>query len=240
MAFRFFDQRVRFFGNRAVVVLCIIFFLVPFAMRGARMASENLENNIKDWLPSDFPETKDLEWFGKHFVGERFVLVTWPGCNQTDQHYNLFISKLENELQPTEEQVAQFTPEELKHENIRKLGDRLGLSPTGNGEYHENWGGLGEKWLQGNDGQWYFIKPNGELWKWDGDANVGDFAIRSVKKKLGKEIATGELIATVGEQIEGIPNAYHNNPQKLTARFFKTVRTGPQMLEEHTFEKGPL
>lgn len=202
------------------------------------MASENLENNIKDWLPSDFPETKDLEWFGEHFVGERFVLVTWPGCNQTDQHYNLFIRKLENELELSEEQIAQLTPEELESEKVRQLCDRLGLCPTGN--YHEDWGGLGEKWLQGNEGQWYFIKPNGELWKWDGDANVGDFAIRSYKKKVGQEIATGELVTVVGESLPDVPNRYHADPRKLTARFFKTVRTGPQMLDELTFENGPL
>ena len=72
MSIRFFDRRVRLFGNVAVVILCVIFFLVPFAMRGARKSVEKLENNIKDWLPSDFPETKDLEWFGEHFVGRAF------------------------------------------------------------------------------------------------------------------------------------------------------------------------
>ena len=40
------------------------------------------------------------------------------------------------------------------------------------------------------------IKPDGGLYRWDGKPNVGDYAIRSVKKRLGKEVATGELIAT--------------------------------------------
>lgn len=32
-----------------------------------------------------------------------------------------------------------------------------------------NWGGDGEKWLQGRDG-WYFIRPSGDLHRWDGSA----------------------------------------------------------------------
>lgn len=250
MAIRFFDRRLAFFGNRAVLVLCVIFFLVPFALRGARMATQHLENNIKDWLPSDFPETKDLEWFGKHFIGERFILLTWPGCTEAEQRYKLFTEKLEREIAPTAEEIAQFSPEELKHERTRQMGDRLGLFTVlvqdknkpdkWKYEYYEDWGGRGEKWLQGHGGQWYFITPAGELYKWDGDANLSDFAIRSIKKHTGGEIATGELIATVGESTEDIPNPYFADPRKLAARFFKTVRSGPQMLEELTFENGPL
>ena len=72
----FFSRKTPVFGTRAVLILCIVFFLAPFALRGARLAVDRMENNIADWLPDDFPETKDLKWFGKHFMGERFVLIT--------------------------------------------------------------------------------------------------------------------------------------------------------------------
>ncbi|MCA9123996.1 MAG: MMPL family transporter [Planctomycetales bacterium] len=202
------------------------------------MATQHLENNIKDWLPSDFPETKDLEWFGKHFIGERFILVTWPGCTEVDQRYQLFDKKLESEIPPTDEEIAKYSPEQLAHERTRQMGDRLGLFSTGN--YYENWGGLGEKWLQGHGGQWYFITPSGELREWDGDSNLGDFVVRSIKKRTGGEVATGKLIATVGESIPGVPNPYHADPRKITARFFKTIRSGPDMLGELAYENGPL
>ena len=247
MAFRFFDRRVRFFGNRAVLVLCLIFFLVPFAFRGARLATQRLENNVKDWLPSDFPETKDLEWFAKHFMGQGFILVTWPGCTEVDQRYQLFVKKLESEIPPTEEEIAEFTSEELKLEQTRQLGDRLGLAVMfapkegkGGYEYYENWGGRGEKWLQGFNGQWYFITPQGELYKWDGKANLGNYIIRTIKQHTGGDIATGELVATVGESIEGIPNEFHADPRKLTARFFRSIRSGPEMLAELSVPDGPL
>ncbi|MBP86440.1 MAG: hypothetical protein CMJ64_06965 [Planctomycetaceae bacterium] len=235
MSIRFFDRRVKLFGNVAVVILCAIFFLVPFAMRGARKSVEKLENNIKDWLPSDFPETKDLEWFGEHFVGERFVLVTWPGCTSADQRFQLFVRKLENELQPPEPSEGTTLTEA---EKARRLGDRLGLFATG--KYHENWGGLGEKWLQGDNGNRYFITPAGELYRWDGDANVGDFVKRKIKKAMGGEIATGELIAQLGSNAIGQANPYHADPRRVSARFFNSIRTGPMLLEEIAAENGPL
>ncbi|MEZ6132265.1 MAG: hypothetical protein R3C59_26690 [Planctomycetaceae bacterium] len=46
-----------------------------------------------------------------------------------------------------------------------RLDAELGLTSTGN--TWENWGGAGEKWLKGSDGQWYFIKPDGSLTVWD-------------------------------------------------------------------------
>ena len=41
-----------------------------------------------------------------------------------------------------------------------QLDNQLGLSSNGN--YFENYGGAGEKWMQGNS-SWYFILPNGQL-----------------------------------------------------------------------------
>ncbi len=49
-------------------------------------------------------------------------------------------------------------------------------SPT----FFLNYGGQNEKWLQGNDGQ-YFIRPDGTFYKWDGTPNQ----------------ATGTLMATL-------------------------------------------
>lgn len=36
------------------------------------------------------------------------------------------------------------------------------------GDYHTDWGGQQEKWLQG-DGGWYYVLPGGQLWQWQGD-----------------------------------------------------------------------
>ena len=70
------------------------------------MSLERMENNVKDWLPDDFSETRELEWFGDHFIGERFVLVTWAGeagrlgCAEDDPRFELLVKKLRGELAP--------------------------------------------------------------------------------------------------------------------------------------------
>ena len=51
-----------FFARRALVVLCVVFFLVPFGLRGARMALEQMENNATGWLPDRFDESQELAW----------------------------------------------------------------------------------------------------------------------------------------------------------------------------------
>ena len=61
MVKRFFSVRVPVFGTAAMLVLCMVFFLLPFALRGARMAINDMQNNVADWLPSHFPETVDLK-----------------------------------------------------------------------------------------------------------------------------------------------------------------------------------
>ena len=49
------------------------------------------------------------------------------------------------------------------------IDQRLGLNFTGN--LYQNYGGLNERWLQGNDGFWYFMTPSGQLYLWDGADN---------------------------------------------------------------------
>ena len=67
-------------------------------MRGAKDAVGRMENDVKDWLPSDYQETKDLQWFGRHFLGEEFILLTWEGCSQEDVSFRLLVDKLKQEV----------------------------------------------------------------------------------------------------------------------------------------------
>ncbi|MEO8497135.1 MAG: S8 family serine peptidase, partial [Planctomycetota bacterium] len=46
------------------------------------------------------------------------------------------------------------------------LDQQLGLGSTGN--YYLNWAKLGEKWMTSAGGQWYFITPDGSLYRWNG------------------------------------------------------------------------
>ncbi|HTN75660.1 MAG TPA: hypothetical protein VL096_10460, partial [Pirellulaceae bacterium] len=268
-----------FFARYALPILMLVFFIVPFALRGARMSFSTMKNDVKDWLPASFEETKDLEWFRDNFLGEQFVLVTWPGCTAEDTRYKLLVEKLRHEvpldapldapkvaslplLAAEEDQTeaeAETPPGDdaitaegsaaladlqslhaRQLERTRLMGDRLGLSTTG--QYHENWGGLGERWLQGDKEAWYYITPAGELYRWDGGNNLLGWASRRLERlATGSNRASGELVATVGDKpADGRENEYHADPRKLTARFFKTVTTGPEVLQRLAGPNGGL
>jgi len=250
-----------FFARRALLILCVIVFMTPFAMRGARYALQGMKNNVKHWLPSDFPETADLEWFGRHFMGEQFVIITWPGCSEDDPRFHKLVEKLRGEVAPPEpvesqapEGVTADTPaekepfealtdaerDELDRLRARDIGDKLGLCVVG--DYHENWGDRGEKWLKGDNDLWYFITPEGELHRWSGTGNLPGYLGRTFRRTvLDDKSARGERIATLGRPgTEDRPNEFHEDPRKLTARLFKSITTGPGVLDELSKKGGPL
>ncbi len=62
--------------------------------RGARKALQSNDNNVHDWLPTTYDETKDFGWFQQHFENETFVLISWEGCTLEDPRLELFAKKL--------------------------------------------------------------------------------------------------------------------------------------------------
>ncbi len=58
----------------------LVALTVAFIPRGARRAIESNTNKAEDWLPDNYAESADLQWFRDHFVGESFALVSWDGC----------------------------------------------------------------------------------------------------------------------------------------------------------------
>ena len=68
-----------------MVLLCTVFFLLPFALRGARLGLSDMQNNVADWLPDHYTETKELGEFRKYFYGgDQFVCVSGPWCKEGD------------------------------------------------------------------------------------------------------------------------------------------------------------
>jgi predicted RND superfamily exporter protein len=97
-------MKKRFYARNALLILMVVFFFVPFALRGARHSLQGVKNDVKDWLPSNYPETYDLIWFKEHFLGEQFVVVSWEGLHgdADDQTFSLFLNKLLPSLPPSE------------------------------------------------------------------------------------------------------------------------------------------
>ena len=248
----FFARRSRIPGlSNGLLIMMIVCFLVPFALRGSKMVTQRMENDIKDWLPEEFEETRQLEWFVDLFGGE-FIVITWEGCDEEDPSYQLFVDKLKAELVVPDRGTAAGGPAEGKRqrqlEEARELGQRLGLYTSsewrkGGRRERDNWGGEQEKWLKDLDGLWYYILPDGSLHEWSGRDNLVDGMKNWVHHDLLKNfVLEGELIGRLGERPDPPfeHNEFYDNPLLVCARYFTSVRTGPDVLEELAGVGGPL
>ncbi len=80
--------------------MAALVFLLPMVMVGAIKAKGNNRNDVKGWLPLEYPETQTYRFFRHNFQGEEFILVSWDGCTMSDPRLELLALKL---LPPPEE-----------------------------------------------------------------------------------------------------------------------------------------
>lgn len=241
MTKRFYSIPIPFFGSVALLILCCVAFLIPFAGRGARLAMDEMVNNVADWLPDDYQETKELKEFKKYFFGGgQFVVISGPWCKEGDPTFvNLKRKIHEESLDYEKELIQQGRTEELR---AHRKGDELGLLFAD--KYHQDWGEQAEKWLQGRDKQWYFINRRGQLFRWEGQSNVAEGISRYFERlRNGKNKAVGKYIDTFGLEPDdrlGIKNKFYEDPLKLCCRPFKSVISGPEVFEELAGPNGSL
>jgi predicted RND superfamily exporter protein len=241
MTKRFYSIPVPFFGSVALLILCCVAFLIPFAGRGARLAMDEMVNNVADWLPDDYQETKELKEFKKYFFGGgQFVVISGPWCKEGDPTFvNLKRKIYEESLDYEDELIQQGRTEELR---AHRKGDELGLLFAD--KYHQDWGEQAEKWLQGRDKQWYFINRRGQLFRWEGQSNVAEGISRYFERlRNGKNKAVGKYIDTFGLEPDdrlGIKNKFYEDPLKLCCRPFKSVISGPEVFDELAGPDGSL
>jgi predicted RND superfamily exporter protein len=89
-----------FYQRHSVWILAILIFLLPLVVVGAIKAKGNNRNDVKGWLPLEYPETQTYRFFRRNFQGEEFILVSWDGCTMADPRLELLAQKL---LPPPEE-----------------------------------------------------------------------------------------------------------------------------------------
>ena len=106
------------------------------------------------------------------------------------------------------------------------------------GDFHENWAGLNEKWIRGTGKTWYYIVPNGDIYRWDADETLVASLGRAIKHAVaGKRTINSTLVATPG--VWDGP-WFYKDPRRLEADLFESVVTGPALLSELTKEGGAL
>ena len=229
-----------------MLILCAVFFVLPFLLRGARESVENIRNDVADWLPSHFEETKELKVFREYFLGDQFVVVSWEGCNSRDERFGRVLSKIKRESLAGEKEEREYletrdpATEEyqlLKEElDAKEWATDIGLHTTGS--YFKEWGEHNEKWLQGSNKQWYFIRQDGSIFKWSGRNNLIDATGRVTQRFFnGKNEAVGTFIKRFGKPVD---NRFYRHPELLHARFFTDVTTGPDIFEKMAGENGTM
>ena len=212
---------------------------MPFALRGAKLAMQDTQNNVADWLPDDYVETVELKEFSKYFDGgDRFLVLTGPWCKEGNNTYESLLKKIREESLEYESSLrASGRHDELQ---AHRIGDEYALLFAD--EYHEDFGEQREKWLQGKSGQWYFIRRDGSLYRWEGQNNVIEGASRVAERMAhGKnKVDKAFFIRKFGDPPGEKPNEYYEDPLKLCCRPFKSVITGPEILEQMAGPKGTL
>jgi hypothetical protein len=69
-----------FYARFAWPILIAHVILIPVACVSAIRAVKSNRNDVSDWLPKDYDETRELAWFRQHFVADQFVLISWEGA----------------------------------------------------------------------------------------------------------------------------------------------------------------
>ncbi len=73
------------FYRRIARPTCIMAALLsPVLLIGAKGAFESNRNDVLDWLPSSFEETRRLRWFVERFGSDEILVLSWPGCTLED------------------------------------------------------------------------------------------------------------------------------------------------------------
>ena len=229
----------KYFGSVAMLLLCAVCFFMPFALRGAKLALQDMQNNVADWLPDDYVETVELKEFSKYFDGgDRFLVLTGPWCKEGNSTYETLLKKIRMESLEYESTLR----ESGRNDELRahQVGDEHALLFAD--EYHEDWGEQREKWLQGHNGQWYFVTREGSLFRWEGQNNVIEGASRMIERSVhGKnKVDKAFFIRKFGDPPGDKPNEYYEDPLKLCCRPFKSVMTGPEVLEQMAGPEGTL
>ena len=88
------------YQRHSVAIMSVLVFFMPLVVVGAIKAKGNNRNDVKGWLPLEYPETQTYRFFRQNFQGEEFVLVSWDGCTMSDRRLELLAKKL---IPPPEE-----------------------------------------------------------------------------------------------------------------------------------------
>ena len=87
-------MKTDFFKENAFRIIFVVFFLLAFVWMGTKQTILSNSNSAADWLPSQFQQTRDYNWYLSNFPFESYVVVSWEGCELGDDRIELLAHKL--------------------------------------------------------------------------------------------------------------------------------------------------
>lgn len=121
--------------------------------------------NWGGWNEKWFHST-DGDWY---FITPEGELYQWNGQSDLNQSHLYAILDANYYQEPTLLHDA-YIPEKSLFALAYQIDQELDLDFTG--KYYHNWGGWDEKWMLSNRSDWYFITPDGGLYRWMGGTDL--------------------------------------------------------------------
>ena len=75
-------------------MLALAAALSPLIAWQVHVALGSNSNDVRDWLPAEYPETAEYHAFFHRFGSEDFVAASWPGCQLDDPRLERFAERL--------------------------------------------------------------------------------------------------------------------------------------------------
>lgn len=84
-----------FYARYAWPIMIALGLLCPVILWGASQAFHSSNNNVYQWIPQDFPQSKKYEDFRRRFGTDDFALVSWDDCTLADGRLEDFARRCE-------------------------------------------------------------------------------------------------------------------------------------------------
>ncbi|MFC1597534.1 RND family transporter [Planctomycetota bacterium] len=73
-----------YFARYAWPIILGLVVLLPAIFWGVKETFRNSNNNVSQWLPQDYEETRTYQEFRRQFGSDDFAVVSWEGCTLDD------------------------------------------------------------------------------------------------------------------------------------------------------------
>ncbi len=113
--------RWRLFSRSAPWIVLATIAVLPILLVGVAGALRSDNNDVRQWLPAGFEETRQYDWFLKQFGSDEMVVASWPGASLTDPRLDRLAAALGPYIEPQSDASADLDPSAGKPKYFRHV-----------------------------------------------------------------------------------------------------------------------